>query len=1021
MELKHVGSGEAAKALIYYITDYITKASLPAHVGLSALLCAINRSRERYRDVPNWEETRSAGALSILVNSMMARLEIPHQQVMSYLVGGGDHYKSDKFRILHYAAFERLVSRHWLLEETDQTGEASNAVANREQIDPGQALASGEPVDITAPCIESLRRADDNVTLVLGSGSISAVNQQYDYLSRPTDDPFASMGLYEYFGMVEKVTLDGESLRIMRRQPQGPSGRRSGRPEEPRALFRPEHPQYRTHLVRKRTLWVIPVLLGEKLPRPDRSDEERERWARAVLTLFKPWRHPTDLKGEFETWYEAYEQYEPRISSEHLAIIHNMNVLSECKDARDKASLARKFAKRPPVMLQSDLSSPDPFDVFATERTRGGVIDGTEPQCSLVDQSEPTLLTELDKNIGIRFRHAIDSWFSPRNEDSLAPHFDGTSSLLTDDMRVRLTAQHAAMRQLKKRRRGPDYGQEYLQDSDRRVRPRLDRPPVLDSMRLDESMSSSSSNGSGVPVYDQENVVDQVVLEKNLRSNPEQLRAFEIVANHVTRGGPQLLMYIGGVGGTGKSHVVNSVLRLFTLLGERQRILVAAPTGAAALLIGGHTIHSLTLLPDCPGKDLQELAKIWDGVDYLILDEVSMIGAKFLSQLNSRLRHAKGYIEDETGLPFGGVNVIFTGDFGQLKPVRDPSLYCHSLVKKAASRAARGMSGISALFGVILWRSVSTVVLLKVNQRQAQDRLYADLLERLRKGECKLADRAGTVSDYALLRTRYADRIPANDPTSFDKFNRAPVIVGRKNIRDLLNLRIMGHHARSLSATVHLYHSKDKIAGQEVTGEDASQLWRVSSSMSNDSLGKFPLFPGMKVMVQENLAFTNRVVNGTEGTVRDIVYEEVNGIRYVSVVYVHIPGSGTICENAADDVVPIFPESSSFVWRRSGKEDVSVSRLQVPLLPSYAYTDYKAQGRSLDAAIIDPVSATTLQGIYVMFSRVRALDGLAILRPFKPAKIEQRLSEELRDELSRLEELDVNTKCSYSSAYSTAM
>ena len=67
---------EGAKALIYYITDYITKVSLPAHIGLAALLYAINRTREKYEDVPNWEHTKQAGALTILVNSMMARQEI---------------------------------------------------------------------------------------------------------------------------------------------------------------------------------------------------------------------------------------------------------------------------------------------------------------------------------------------------------------------------------------------------------------------------------------------------------------------------------------------------------------------------------------------------------------------------------------------------------------------------------------------------------------------------------------------------------------------------------------------------------------------------------------------------------------------------------------------------------------------------------------------------------------------------------------------------------------------------------
>lgn len=230
----------------------------------------------------------------------------------------------------------------------------------------------------------------------------------------------------------------------------------------------------------------------------------------------------------------------------------------------------------------------------------------------------------------------------------------------------------------------------------------------------------------------------------------------------------------------------------------------------------------------------------------------------------------------------------------------------------------------------------------------------------------------------------------------------------------------MGHYAHRLNATIHLYHAKDKIDGQLVTGDRRSELWKLSSTNTQDSLGKLPLFPGMKVMVQENLAFTSRVVNGTEGTVRDIVYEEEGGKRYPVTVYVHIPGAGRICASAVDDVVPIFPEWTSFVLRQRPGEpgkNVSVSRLQLPLLPAYAYTDYKSQGRSLDSAIVDPASASTLQGVYVMLSRLRTLDGLVILRPFNSAKLEQRLSQELRKELKRLDELDATTCTNFVSTF----
>ena len=1024
MDIKHIGSGEGAKALIYYITDYITKASLPTHVGLSALLYAINRTKEKFKDVPNWEESRSAGALTVVVNSMMARQEISHQQVMSYLVGGGDHYTSDRFRVLHHGSFERLVMRHWVCEDDMHTAMTESTNNLRTQQDPqhqdAQALetAAGDAVDVTSACLETLRRPDDPVTLLLGAGSISSVNQQHDYISRPLDEPFASMGLYEYIGMTEKVTKDAESRRILRRQDQSASSQGRGRLEEARAEFTREHPQFRTHVVRKRTVWVTPVLLGEKMPRPDRSDEEREKWARTVLTLFTPWRHPADLKDELETWSDAYERHEHSISPEHTRIIHNMNVLSECKDARDKANLSRRTMRNPIQPLRERSPSPDPFDVFESNGQRQGANRNDHNQ-EEDELREATLIQELDKNIGARFRCAIDQCFSRQDYSETRGEEHGTSVVVTEDMRAQLEADRSTMRRLKRKRR-PDDSHERPLDSDRHVRPRLDRPPILDSMRLGSASSNGGAASQNMATYDPNDLVYQVVLEKNLLSNPEQLRAFEIVSNHVINGGPQLTMYIGGVGGTGKSHVVNSILRLFSLLGRRGNILVAAPTGAAAILIGGHTIHSLTMLPDGPGKDFQELCRIWDGVDYLILDEISMVGARFLSQVNARLLRAKGYDENRKDLPFGGVNVIFTGDFGQLRPVRDPPLYSHTLVNHPSLVNSQVKGGINALRGVLLWRNVSLVVILKINQRQAGDKTYADILSRVRVGQAKVTDSEDSPSDFAILKTRYADRISDNDQPLPSSFQDTPIIVGRRRLRDLLNLRIMGHYARRLSTDVHLYHARDKIAGQSVSSEQSQHLWKLPSTATSDSLGRLPLFPGMVVMVQENLAFDNRVVNGSRGTVRDIVYEEADGKRYIIVVYVHIPGAGNVCSHAVDDIVPIFPEWSSFTipQKKEGEPDhVSVSRLQVPLLPAYAYTDYKSQGCSLETAMIDPASAASLQGVYVMLSRVKTLDGLAILRPFKAEKIEQRLSQELRTELERLDKLDTDTRRRFPSSF----
>ncbi|KAJ6517156.1 hypothetical protein DFH09DRAFT_812044, partial [Mycena vulgaris] len=83
-----------------------------------------------------------------------------------------------------------------------------------------------------------------------------------------------------------------------------------------------------------------------------------------------------------------------------------------------------------------------------------------------------------------------------------------------------------------------------------------------------------------------------------IAGNPEQERAVRMVGEHFIHGlDDQLLMYIAGVGGAGKSYVIKAVVELFRRCGYSERLLLSAPTGCAAILIDGYTIHALTFLP----------------------------------------------------------------------------------------------------------------------------------------------------------------------------------------------------------------------------------------------------------------------------------------------------------------------------------------------------------------------------------------------------------------------------------------
>ncbi|KAH9852942.1 hypothetical protein C2E23DRAFT_729763, partial [Lenzites betulinus] len=114
------------------------------------------------------------------------------------------------------------------------------------------------------------------------------------------------------------------------------SNARPGQKPLPRGSFSSsEHTQYDTHILRMRQDCDVPVILGDRIPRSDRGDEEKEAWARMMLILFVPWRRPSDLRAMDESWVEAMASRRHQISPAHEKIIQNMNVLSECRDVRD--------------------------------------------------------------------------------------------------------------------------------------------------------------------------------------------------------------------------------------------------------------------------------------------------------------------------------------------------------------------------------------------------------------------------------------------------------------------------------------------------------------------------------------------------------------------------------------------------------------------------------------------------------------------------------------------------------------
>lgn len=205
---------------------------------------------------------------------------------------------------------------------------------------------------------------------------------------------------------------------------------------------------------------------------------------------------------------------------------------------------------------------------------------------------------------------------------------------------------------------------------------------------------------------------------KEFQLNTEQERAFRIVTNHaVSPKGEQLKMYMGGMGGTGKTRVIKSLQKFFENRKELHRFIVLGPTGTSAALLAGSTYHSfLGLKINDKAKNenisVAQLKARLEGVDYIFLDEVSMAACHAMYKISAQIAKATD-IKDK---PFGGISIIFAGDFAQLPPVGGASLYSGGFNPQWNLKINPHYQ--EAAIGKAIWHQVTTVVILRENMRQ---------------------------------------------------------------------------------------------------------------------------------------------------------------------------------------------------------------------------------------------------------------------------------------------------------------
>ncbi|KAJ7572177.1 hypothetical protein C8J56DRAFT_763954, partial [Mycena floridula] len=110
MDIKTIISGVAAKAVLYYITDYITKSQLKTHVAYAALELAVKKLGE-YHPGEDDLAFRAKRLLQRCAYSMLSNQELSSQQVATYLMGFEDHFTSHQFTHLFWTSFEAYIDR----------------------------------------------------------------------------------------------------------------------------------------------------------------------------------------------------------------------------------------------------------------------------------------------------------------------------------------------------------------------------------------------------------------------------------------------------------------------------------------------------------------------------------------------------------------------------------------------------------------------------------------------------------------------------------------------------------------------------------------------------------------------------------------------------------------------------------------------------------------------------------------------------------------------------------------------
>jgi ATP-dependent DNA helicase PIF1 len=440
--------------------------------------------------------------------------------------------------------------------------------------------------------------------------------------------------------------------------------------------------------------------------------------------------------------------------------------------------------------------------------------------------------------------------------------------------------------------------------------------------------------------------MDQIKMDQiKMELSPEQEEALRVF-------GAGQNMFLTGPGGTGKTALIKKIVELCKTTGKK--IQVCALTGCAAVLLNcqAKTVHSWAGIGLANGPaDLivkrvitnKYKASAWKKIDVLVIDEVSMMSQKIFEILDSIGKKVRrSHLQ-----PFGGLQIIFSGDFYQLPPVDD--------------KQSEDVTASAFCFESPLWLETfpsANVVQLKKIFRQT-DEAYTAILNQIRVGKL-----------YKSALETLTPHIGKTLPSTFIPTILLPRRRDAEQINALEFAKLSGEqkiYTLSRAEAPPIKGSANANPTASGIAPTAEQCEMEHTFLINNIMADkvIILKKGTQVMCIANIDMESAepIVNGSQGIVIDFVGN-------LPLVQFNSGARRTV---------------GYHTWNSETHPSIGVK--QIPLIYAWAITIHKAQGVSLDMAQIDAGSNIFECGqTYVALSRIKSLSGL-YLTAFNPQKI----------------------------------